>query len=295
MAKKDKTSVTATVYRREYIGQNEVYKSWSYIGETIDIDTRNAKFHDPNNHNYAGAKIENARTVLGVDKKDWNTTILYQKTFSCTPPDTYEEVKKQAKAHIKPIQTQKIIEFDSIEHGFNTSLSDGLDGVTLDDETKKKIGAASKGRKHSPETRTKISEANKGRKVDDATKAKISAGNSGKKRTAEQNAAQSKRLKGKEPKAASLGAAKWREANPGGYWSNHPISEKTKAKAKATQQSRFPDIIAYDKEGNMMGVFKSMNEIKEKLKDAPGTIHNNLRHTDKNHFSQNGYRYEYNK
>lgn len=35
--------------------------------------------------------------------------------------------------------------------------------------------------------------------------------------------AQSQRMKGMEPKAASEAAKKWRESNGGGYWSAHKI------------------------------------------------------------------------
>lgn len=90
----------------------------------------------------------------------------------------------------------------------------------------------------------------KGRKVKDSTKAKISAGNKGKKRSPAQNAAQSKRMKGQTPIAATAGAKAWVANNGGGYWKNHTISDAAKANMKAAQHRRARKIKAIYSDGS---------------------------------------------
>ena len=66
----------------------------------------------------------------------------------------------------------------------------------------------------------------------------IDSRNKGKKRTAEQRRAESERLKGIEPKAATKASKVWREKNGGSYWKNHPIPAEAKLHMKEAQQKR---------------------------------------------------------
>ena len=68
-------------------------------------------------------------------------------------------------------------------NGYN--LTEGGEGNTVCDETRKKLSAIHKGVKKSPEHRAKIGAAHKGKKVPDETRAKLSVGRTGKKHSAE--------------------------------------------------------------------------------------------------------------
>ena len=71
--------------------------------------------------------------------------------------------------------------------GFNIAMSARMPGLgrVPSDETRAKIGAAHKGRKHTPEARAKLSAAHMGRKLPRTQVEKMIASNTGKKRTAE--------------------------------------------------------------------------------------------------------------
>jgi group I intron endonuclease len=71
--------------------------------------------------------------------------------------ETQEEVNEAEKAWIVRLGSHKR------EVGYNSTLG-GDYGQVPNDDTRKKIGNASRGRTHSPETRTKMSEAHSGQK-----------------------------------------------------------------------------------------------------------------------------------
>lgn len=205
---------------------------------------------------------------------------------------TQKEVYSKVKQEIKDLQEKEIIAHDSIEHGFNSSIRDGLMGVDLTPEQRHNMGKSMRGKHHTDATKNKISASSIGRKVTDETRAKISLGNRGKKRTELQNLAQSKRLKGKEPKAASEGAKKWHKANPGGWWSSHEITQETREKIKSIQRAKHPNILAMSKDGTYSKVFQSMPEIESELGVKPGSVHNNIK-AGADHYTKSGYRFEY--
>ena len=62
-----------------------------------------------------------------------------------------------------------------------TNGGDGVSGAIVSDETRRKIGEASKGRTHSEKTRRKLSEASKGKTHSEETKIKISESQKGEK------------------------------------------------------------------------------------------------------------------
>ena len=64
-----------------------------------------------------------------------------------------------------------------------TNGGEGMSGIVMSDETKKKIGIAGRGRKHSEESRKKISEKQKGKYIPDESRLKMSEIQKGKKLT----------------------------------------------------------------------------------------------------------------
>ena len=182
--------------------------------------------------------------------------------------------------------TQK---YDTINNGYNVAkYGTGNKGVNFSASHRQKIGAASKGRTHTAETKQKISAANLGRTQSDATKLRISQGNTGKKRTPEMRKAQSDRMKGIEPKAASEGAKKWRETHGGGYWGNHKIPDAARANMKLAQQKRGKAVRAFAPDGTWQD-FNTMNDAAKALGMNPGSIANNLK---SNGVCNNGYRFK---
>jgi group I intron endonuclease len=59
-------------------------------------------------------------------------------------------------------------------HGYNLKTG-GFEGVTYSDEIREKIGAAKRGKKHTPEQRAKNSAAQTGKKMSEAARAKMRA------------------------------------------------------------------------------------------------------------------------
>jgi hypothetical protein len=64
-----------------------------------------------------------------------------------------------------------------------TDGGEGMSGIVMSDETKKKIGIAGRGRTHSKESRKKISEKQKGKYISDESRLKMSESQKGKKLT----------------------------------------------------------------------------------------------------------------
>jgi group I intron endonuclease len=72
-------------------------------------------------------------------------------------------------------------EYDTYHNGYNSTLGgEGMRGFTHNEETRKKLSKAHKGRVPTEEQRRKIGEASKGRKHSEKTRKKISDGISGK-------------------------------------------------------------------------------------------------------------------
>ena len=109
-----------------------------------------------------------------------------------------------------------------------TNGGDGVNGCICSEETRAKIGAAHKGKKHSAESKAKMSAAKKGRKLSAEHKAKIGAAKKGRKLSAEHKAKMSKAKKGRKHSAESK--AKMSKAKKG-----KKTSAETKAKLSASQ------------------------------------------------------------
>lgn len=209
-----------------------------YVGETDNEKIRIRSWDNKGSKSYGGTKIMKARQDYGIGPDIWDYKVLEEFIM-----DSHEELVKTLLSR----QTYWITEKDAVENGFNGSYGDGMLGMTHTAESRNKISQNHR-TYQSDETKQKLSQVMKGRTVSSATRAKLSAGNTGKKRTPAQRQAESARLKGKIPQAATDGAKEWVKQNGGGYWKNHKLSEEAKANMKAAQQKRgqrikaeFPD------------------------------------------------------
>ena len=181
------------------------------------------------------------------------------------------------KSKLFELEEYYIKRYNTREEGFNkSSAGTGNKDNSPSEETRRKIGEKSKGRIHTEETKKKISESNLGRHHTDIAKQKISLGNSGKQRTEAMREAQSQRMKGIEPKAASEAAKKWRESNGGGYWSDHKIPDSVKANMKKAQQKRGKAVRAVAPDGSWKD-YTTMLDAATELGMNAGSIANNLK------------------
>jgi group I intron endonuclease len=91
---------------------------------------------------------------------------------------------------LKEMEPHFIKEFDTFytnDKGYNmTSGGDGIIGLVITEEHRKKLSIANKGNKHTEETKRKIAEAGKGRTQSEEGKKRISDAQKGKKHTKEQ-------------------------------------------------------------------------------------------------------------
>lgn len=217
------------IYGRELIVPGDDYGKW-YVGETTDLNGRDKNWLKESNQNYGGKKITEARKLYSDFLNDWNTIELER-----IEADSKEELSRL----IDEREDWWIDAKDSLRNGFNEYKNS--------ERHFSKAHKANISRNHrkyqSLATRKKLSEANKGHAVSNETKQKISEGNTGKVRTPEQRSAQSERMKGTTPTAATAGAKEWVKQN-GAYWKTHPIPGETKTKMKAAQQERGTAVIA---------------------------------------------------
>ena len=93
---------------------------------------------------------------------------------------TAEELNYWEKYFIAALKTKSPIGYNHTDGGDN--------GFTMSPETRAKLSAAGRGRKHSPESRAKMAAAHRGVKRSPETIAKMSAANKGKKLSAEHRA-----------------------------------------------------------------------------------------------------------
>lgn len=265
------------VYMYTYNGKEKEHGK-SYVGETVNEKARRRNWKNLNDK-YANEKLNEAKRRLGT--KDW----IYHELVVVT--DCYD--LGELKTKLYSLEGKYIDKYDTINNGYNVSKSGtGNKGVNFSASHRQKIGAASKGRTHTDATKQKISAANLGRTQSEATKQKISQGNTGKKRTPQMRKAQSNRMKGVEPKAASEGAKKWRESHGGGYWGSHKIPDSVKANMKLAQQKRGKAVRAIAPDGTWKD-FNSMNEAATALNMNSGSIANNLKSKG---VCNNGYRFK---
>lgn len=265
------------VYMYTYNG-NEKEHGKSYVGETMNDKARKRNWKKLDDK-YANDKLNEAKRRLGT--KDW-TYLELEVITDCYDLD-------ELKVKLFSLEGRYIDKYDTIINGYNVSkCGTGNKGVNFSTSHRQKIGAASKGRTHTAATKQKISAANLGRTQSDATKQKISQGNTGKKRTPEMRKAQSDRMKGVEPKAASEGAKKWRDTHGGGYWGSHKIPDSAKANMKLAQQKRGKAVRALAPDGTWQD-FNTMNDAANALGMGVGSIANNLKSKG---VCNNGYRFK---
>lgn len=265
------------VYMYTYNGDEKEHGK-SYVGETMNDKARKRNWKNLNDK-YANEKLNEAKRRLGID--DWTYLELEVVT------DCYD--LNELKTKLFSLEGRYIDKYDTINNGYNVSKSGtGNKGVNFSTSHRQKIGAASKGRTHTAATKQKISAANLGRTQSEATKQKISQGNTGKKRTPEMRKAQSYRMKGIEPKAASEGAKKWRESHGGGYWGSHKIPDSARANMKLAQQKRGIAVRAIAPDGTWHD-FNTMNDAAQALGMGVGSIANNLKSKG---ICNNGYRFK---
>ena len=253
------------VYRYIYMGEGK-YHGWSYVGETVNEKDRKRNWKKDDDK-YANHELTEAKRTL--DKNKWKYRQLD------IVDDFYN--LNDVKSKLFELEEYYIKRYNTREEGFNkSSVGTGNKDNSPSEETRKKIGEKSKGRIHTEETKKKISESNLGRHHTDIAKQKISLGNSGKQRTEAMREAQSQRMKGIEPKAASEAAKKWRESNGGGYWSAHKIPDSVKANMKKAQQKRGKAVRAVAPDGTMKD-YNTMLDAAIDLGMNAGSISNNLK------------------
>lgn len=135
----------------------------SYIGQTINEKLRR-KLWNSSIYHYAGDKIDRARAKYGKENFDYD--ILFKKEFS---------TKEIASIWLNIAEQYFIQSYDSVNGGYNCEFGGGGNpnhigainhhhgGYKLSDETKKKIGEASRLRQNTPEGKAKMSVARKGK------------------------------------------------------------------------------------------------------------------------------------
>ncbi|MGM9776725.1 MAG: hypothetical protein ACI3ZD_00095 [Prevotella sp.] len=252
----------------------------SYIGETMDEATRNSSWRKPNSKEYAGSKIVSARDEYGL--ACWGYEVLEV---------VYAGSENELKLLLYERETFYIAKFDSYDNGFNSNRGGtGNKGVVFDDARRKQNGDNRRGKPQSAATKDILRQKSTGRKKSVDERAKISKGNKGKKRTDEMRMAQSQRMKGNEPKAATLGAKKWREKNGGGSWKGKKIPVTAMTKRNETRRKTSQRIRVTAKDGKVVCYLCQTDAAKATgLKD--GSVYYALKRPDGMHFKSR-YKFE---
>ncbi len=250
----------------------------SYVGKTDNEPIRRQSWHNKGCKSYGGKKIMEARKQYGVDQDAWDYHVL-EEVFS----DTQDDLN----ATLKSRETYWIKEKDSVENGYNGSYGDGNKGIKFSPERAKRCGDSMRNKHHTDETKAKISAAGLGRVVPGPIRSRISQKLRGKKRTAEQRKAQSDRMKGIVPKAATEGARRWRERNGGGSWKGKKIPPSGRANMKKAQQARGTDTIATWPNGREE-TFPTMLDASKATGVAVGSIHYSMTNNTK---TKDGYKF----
>ena len=259
------------VYRYVLKVPGEEY-GWSYIGETTNPHQRRQNWKKPAGKYYAGGKIDAARAKYGVTDDIWDYEVL--ETLKSNDMFSLRQQLEEREAYY-------IAKYDSVAKGFNTSAGGtGNKGVNFSPQWRAKIGAASRGRKHSEDTKQRISQKLMGHTVSQEIRDKISAGNKGKKRTQEQREAQSLRMMGKVMSdAARAKSSATKKGKP------HPISAEGMANINAHRYKI--GIRAIDKNGNQME-FGSLSEAAEHFIQSVATISHLLK---TGNYGTHGYKF----
>lgn len=275
-----KEIVNGVIYRYVLRCDDPEYDGKCYVGETPHEKKRRASWRRPRGYNYAGKKLIDARAKWGIDC--WDYEVLER--FTVYSDEEYDKKSEE-------LETKWIAHFNSYENGFNGNRGGkGNKGVKFDDARRKQNGLNRKGKPQPRESIERGLAKRKGYHHSPETCEAIGKGNKGKKRTDEHRAKQSERMKGKEPKAATEGARKWRESNPGGWWANHPIDPQSVEKRKFTVRNNSQRIKVTDNNGNVTCYLCQTDaSVATGLKD--GSINYALNKTNGEH-RQSGYRFE---
>lgn len=262
--KKNNKKFEGVIYKRTLIAPESKETGdygKSYIGQTDNMAERDINWHKPNNKNYGGKKITEARIKYGVGEDAWETEILETVTAN-SKEELYEKLHASESEHIK--------QNDSVENGFNGSYGDGMKGMKHTDESKAKISANHR-HYQAEETKKKISKSNTGRVVSQQTREKISAGNSGKKLTNEHRRKLSESRKGKEPVAASKGLQEYIKKHGHGPTKGKKQSDAARANMKAAQQKRGTKVKAIYPDGSTKN-FPTMSDAAKAFDMKVGSI-----------------------
>ena len=262
-----------------YSYQNSADDNKVYVGCTPRERTRRDSWRNWKNA-YAGEKIKTARKNSTLS--DWSYKVEER---------LYSDDLQELQAKLEEREAFYIDFYDSCNNGYNSNRGGtGHTGMTRSEETRRKIS-----RNHrdyqSKEAREKLSNSLLGHEVKESTRDKISKGNSGKVRTDDMKQAQSERLKGIEPKAASEAAKAWREQNGGNYWTGKKMSDEAKANMSAAQRKRAIKIKAHYPNGSEK-TFETMLDAATELGIGTGSIHNNLKHSSPDFKTASGFWFE---
>lgn len=250
-----------------------------YVGCTPRERTRRDSWRNWKNA-YAGEKIKTARKNSTLS--DWSYKVEER---------LYSDDLQELQTILEVREAYYINLYDSCNNGYNSNFGGtGNTGKKHSEETKRKISKNHRDYQ-TEETRKKLSDSLLGHDVKESTRLKISSANQGKVRTDEMKRAQSERMKGKEPKAASSAAKVWREKNGGNYWTGKKMSEKAKANMSVAQRKRAIRIKAHYPD-NSEKVFETMLDAATELGMGIGSIHNNLKHSSIEFKTKGGYWFE---
>lgn len=156
-----------------------------YVGSAIDIDKRWRKHKQMiNEGNHHSIKLQNSMNKHGISKF------------------IFEIIEECEKELLIEREQYWINVLDSYNNGYNSRpIAHSNLGIKLpiSEETKRKIGLKSKGRKHTEETRKKIKEKRKLQIFTEETRKKLSKIHSDKKWSEESKEKMRKSMKGKSP------------------------------------------------------------------------------------------------
>ena len=250
---------------------------WCYVGNTTDEKHRRYSWNNHGNKNYGGKKINDARKKFGLE----NFTYEILERIETA---TVEELKTM----LDEKETEYIEKFNSSAQGYNRSKGGTGNKGGITEEHRKNIGKASTGRVYSKERNAKISASMTGHNVTEETKAKISKSKTGKKHSAEENKAQSDRMKGKRPEHLIEANKKWREN--GGSLKGYKHTETTKLHMKEAQQENGSKIIVTFPNGSKK-FYNTMLDAAKDLNVNIGSIDYYV-NKSKTHKRKDGYYFE---
>lgn len=260
------------VYRRWLIKPGCIDDGKSYVGETMDEADRVRSWEKISSPDYAGTKISSARKQYSVT--DWGYEVL---------EIVYAGSKKELKQLLYERETHYIKKFDSYDNGFNGNRGGtGNTGVIFDEVRRKQNGDNRRGKPHSDATKEILRQKSTVRVKSIEEKHKISVGNTGKKRTYEMRKAQSQRMKGIEPKAATAGAEMWRKKNGGGSWKGKKIPATAIAKRNEAHRKNSPRIKVTFQDGAVV-CYRCQTDAAKGTGLKDGSVHYALKRPDGMH------------